>query len=207
MVVFDFDGTIADSIFLGLDLINSYSEKFGYKKIEYEIHKDLSALQLKKEARISFLKIPYLVCFFRNKILENSDKIHMLPEAKILLEKLKNAGVELGILTSSSSTSVSNLLKKANMESYFSYIKTEVPLFGKKKALRQAKRQLKSNFVYVGDEIRDVEACHKTGVPIVAVSWGFNSYEGLEKNNPGLVARNAEEAFELIIRKNKESTN
>ena len=71
-------------------------------------------------------------------------------------------------------------------------------MFGKIKALKQAKKQLKTDFVYVGDELRDIEACHKNNIPVVSVSWGFNSAESLQKNNPGLVATTAEEVVKLV---------
>ena len=198
MILFDFDGTLADSIGLGFDLVNSYAEEFGYTQVPRERGRELSALQIMKEAHITFRKLPYLVFFFRKKLAENSSKIKIIEGSEQLLAKLKEKGYELGILTSHSSEGVSDFLKKYNLESYFSYIKTEVPLFGKKIALKQAKKHLKKAFVYVGDELRDVEACRKTKVPIVSLPWGFNSYEVLEPKNPGLVARNMDEAFTLI---------
>ena len=198
MILFDFDGTLADSIGLGFDLVNSYAEEFGYIQVPRERGRELSALQIMKEAHISFRKLPYLVFFFRKKLTENSSKIKMIPGADQLLSKLKAQGYTLGILTSHSAEGVDVFLKKYNLESYFSYIKTEVPLFGKKAALRKARKELKTSFVYVGDELRDVEACRKTKVPIVSLPWGFNSYEVLEPKNPGLVAKDTDEAFTLI---------
>jgi phosphoglycolate phosphatase-like HAD superfamily hydrolase len=38
-----------------------------------------------------------------------------------------------------------------------------------------------ADILYVGDEVRDVEACQKVGVKIIAVTWGLNSQEALEK--------------------------
>ena len=89
------------------------------------------------------------------------------------------------------------LLKRNGIESYFSYLRTKVPLFKKKKAIKKAKHQLKSDFIYVGDELRDIEACRKNNIPIVSVSWGFNSAESLQKHNPGLVAKSAEDVVRL----------
>jgi phosphoglycolate phosphatase-like HAD superfamily hydrolase len=31
------------------------------------------------------------------------------------------------------------------------------------------------NVIYVGDETRDIEACHKVGIPIISVTWGLNN--------------------------------
>ena len=59
-------------------------------------------------------------------------------------------------------------------------------------------RQLKTSFVYVGDELRDVEACRKNNIPLVSVAWGLNSAASLEQANPNLVARDTNEAAALI---------
>jgi phosphoglycolate phosphatase len=198
MIIFDFDGTIADTISLGLVLINSYSEKFKYNKIDREKNSGLSAFELIKEMGIPLRKLPYLAWFLRKLLKERASEIQMNPGIREMLDSLKTSGYKLGILTSNSFENVSEFLKRNGIESYFSYIRTKVPLFKKKKAIKKAKHQLKREFIYVGNELRDIEACHKNNIPIVSVSWGFNSAESLQKNNPGLVASNAEEVVRLI---------
>ena len=204
MIIFDFDGTLADSIGLGFDLVNSQAEKFGYKRVERERGMELSALEIMKEANISFFSLPRLVLYFKKLLNENFDKITIIDGAAQLLAKLKAEGHKLGILTTNSAACVSDFLKRNNLDDYFSYIRTDVAIFGKIKALKKAKKQLKTDFVYVGDEIRDIEACKVAGVPIVSVPFGFNSARVLEKKNPGFVAKNYDEAYDLICSKIKE---
>ncbi len=198
MIIFDFDGTLADSIGLGFDLVNSHAERLGYTQVPRERGMELSALEIMKEAHISFFKLPRLVIFFKKLLAENSDKIKMIDGADQLLAKLKAEGHKLGILTTNSADCVSDFLKKNNLKDYFTYIRTDVAMFGKIKALKKAKKQLKTDFIYVGDELRDVEACKFLGIPIVSVPYGFNSARVLEKKNPGLVAANYDEAYKLI---------
>ena len=38
--------------------------------------------------------------------------------------------------------------------------------------------------IYIGDEVRDIEAAKAAGIKMVAVSWGFNSPEILKTKNP-----------------------
>ena len=197
MIIFDFDGTLADTISLGITLLNSYSDKFGYKKLDLEKSKGLSALQLMYVAQISFWKLPYLAWFFKKKLAESGSQIKMISGVDKMLSELNNSGFKMGILTSNSLQTVQAFLKKYKIESYFS-IKTDVPVFKKPRALCKAKHQLKSDFIYVGDELRDVEACRKSEIPIISVSWGLNSFDILEQNNPQMVARNSEQAVSLI---------
>ena len=198
IILFDFDGTIADTISVGLEIINSHADRFGYKRLDGELNTHLSAMQLVKLAEVKFWKLPYLIYQLKNKLSEQADEIQLLPEAKNLIQKVKDAGFDLGILTSNSMKTVSAFLKKYELDSFFSFIKTDVFIFGKKKALAKTKKLLNKNIIYIGDELRDIEACRKTNTPVISVSWGMNSYESLEAHNKGLVAVNADEAFNMI---------
>ena len=197
-ILFDFDGTIADSISAGLEIINSHAEKYGYKKLDGDIKTHFSALQLVKMAEIKLWKLPYLVYQLKKKLSEKSDELKVLPEAPELIKKLNNDGYELGILTSNSFKIVKAFLKKYELDSYFSFLRTDVSLFGKKKALSKAKKEINKKIIYIGDELRDIEACRKNNIPIVSIPWGLNSFEALETHNPGLVAKTADEACKLI---------
>ena len=117
---------------------------------------------------------------------------------QFLVEELSRLGFNLGILTTNSAETVNVFLQKYGLEKYFSFIKTDVPLFGKKRALRRAKRALKSDFVYVGDEYRDIEAAKAAEVKIISVTWGFNSRKVLESANPGNIAEETAEILKLL---------
>lgn len=198
MIIFDFDGTIADTISLGILLINDYSERFRYNKIDRETMNGLSAFELMKVMGIKLYRLPFLAWYLRKLLKNRASEIQMNPGIKELLENLKQSGYKMGIVTSNSTENVNAFLERNGLESYFTYMKTKVPLLKKTKALSKTKRQLKTDFIYVGDEIRDVEACRKNNLPVVSVGWGFNSVETLEQVNPGFVARTADEATKLI---------
>jgi HAD superfamily hydrolase (TIGR01549 family) len=198
-ILFDFDGTIADTISAGLEIINSHADYYGYKRLDGDIKTHFSALQLVKMAEIKFWKLPYLIYQLKKKLSEKYDELQVLPEAPELIKKLNDAGYELGILTSNSLKTVKSFLKKYELDSFFTFLRTDVSLFGKKKALAKAKKVINKKIVYIGDELRDIEACRKNDIPIVSIPWGLNSYESLEEHNPGLVAKNADEAYNLLI--------
>lgn len=198
-ILFDFDGTIADTISAGLEIINSHAEKYGYKRLDGDINTHFSALQLVKLAEVKLWKLPYLIYQLKKKLSERSDELKVLPEAPELIKKLNDAGYELGILTSNSLKTVKSFLKKYQLDSFFTFLRTDVSLFGKKKALAKAKKVINKKIVYIGDELRDIEACRKNDIPIVSIPWGLNSYEALEEHNPGLVAKTADEAYNLLI--------
>lgn len=200
IILFDFDGTIADTISAGLEIINAHADKYGYKRLDGDIKTHFSALQLVKLAEVKLWKLPYLIYQLKKKLAEKSDELKVLPEAPELIKRLKEKGYDLGILTSNSFNTVKAFLKKYELESYFSFLRTDVSLFGKKKALAKSKKVLGKKIIYIGDELRDIEACRKNDIPIVSIPWGLNSFEALEEHNPGLVAKSAGEAYNLLIK-------
>lgn len=201
LILFDFDGTLADTFESGSKLINEYAEKFGYQKIDFEKNKSLSAKELIKLSHVHFWQIPKLVRFFREKSQQRANEICAFTGMPELVKNLVNEEVRLGIVSTNSRPTINTFLEKYGISDIFDYMQTEVSLFGKKRALKKAKRFAKKSFekvIYIGDEVRDIEACQKAEIPVISVSWGFNSEEILEKKNPGKVVKNADELSKMI---------
>lgn len=197
-VIFDFDGTLANTFALGSQLINEYADQLGYKQIDFAANKDKSARELIKMSGVRFWQIPGLIRFFRKKSVERAAEVNAFDGIPDLVRRLHDRGFQLGIITTNSAQTISIFLQKYGLTDLFTYIKPEISLFGKKRAIRRARRHLKSEIIYIGDELRDIEACRAVNVPIISVSWGFNSTEILEKNNPGMVAANTIEILNLL---------
>ena len=202
IVLFDFDGTLADTFETGAALINEFASRFGYKTIDFAKKRNLSARELVRLSGVKWWQIPRLVRFFRRESARNANNIHPCRDVPEMIKNIAQS-VDLGILTTNTTHAVECFLQNHNLESYFGYVKTGVPLFGKTRALRRAVRQLQNThtlILYVGDEIRDIEACHAAGVEIISVSWGFNAHEVLADKNPS-VAKSADELEQIIARR------
>ena len=71
-----------------------------------------------------------------------------------------------------------------------------------KKVLR--KHDIKpSEMLYIGDEVRDIEACHKVGVDVIAVKWGYNTPAALEKCKPTFMIESIWDVLEIVKTKNR----
>jgi phosphoglycolate phosphatase-like HAD superfamily hydrolase len=109
-------------------------------------------------------------------------------------------GYRLGIVTSNSKANVEKFLKNNNLE-YFDFIQAGARLFGKKSAIKKAvaKNHLEDDApVFVGDEIRDIEAARKNHMTAVGVTWGLNSRAGLESSQPDFIVDTAEELLAIM---------
>lgn len=192
LCIFDFDGTLADTFESGARLINSYAVKFGYKPINFDENKNLSARELIKMSKVKFWEIPRLVRFFRKKSEETANEISIFNDIIPVLNSLKTNNFDIAIASTNSYSTISTVLKKYNIENLFFFIRSDISLFGKKRALKRIKRCYSKSYnkiIYIGDELRDIEACKKAKLEIISVSWGFNSFEILKNNNENVVSK------------------
>lgn len=201
IVLFDFDGTLADTFEAGARLINEFAVKFGYRQFDFANNKDLSARQIVKRSGVKFWQIPRLVRFFRKESAKRVDSIKPFVGINHLIKGISSK-CDLGILSTNSEETVKKFLVNNQLDNFFSFIKTDVALFGKNRALRRVKRRLLKRYthlIYIGDEIRDIEACRKAGVDIISVSWGYNSHEALMMHNHN-VADDTEQLTKMILK-------
>lgn len=52
--------------------------------------------------------------------------------------------------------------------------------------------------VYITDTVRDINRCHAYGIPVIAVTWGFDSAEDLARVNPDSLVSTAKELAQKL---------
>jgi phosphoglycolate phosphatase len=55
----------------------------------------------------------------------------------------------------------------------------------------------RNHVLYIGDETRDIEAAHKAGVRVAAVTWGYNNAEMLKRFSPDYLVSRPHELLSL----------
>ena len=202
-IIFDFDGTIADTLPLIIEFFNQNAEKFGFKKLgpsEVEGLRNKTVLEIIKEFKISLFRLPFIAKKLRDDLRKKIRDTKLIPEIKEVFFKLKKKGFKIGILSSNSKENIKKFLK-ANDLLIFEFIYSESNIFGKGNALKSLLKKLKLNskeVVYIGDEVRDIEACKKNGVKIISVTWGFNKKGILKKNKPDYLVDKPEQILNIV---------
>lgn len=203
VAIFDFDGTLADSLELVISEYNRIAPRFRVKPIE---RKDLPRLrQLKARAamnehNVSFWKLPFLVSTMRSAMHAHVDGLHPyegIPEA---LRQLAASGCRCSILSTNSSENIARFLERHDLK-LFEHIAGGSSMFGKARALRKLIKR--ANFeldrvYYVGDEVRDVEAASAAGVRSIAVSWGYADRGALMAQGPNHLLDTPNQLVELF---------
>jgi phosphoglycolate phosphatase len=188
-LIFDFDGTIANTLSAIVRLVNDHAHEYNIQPLgekDVEALRGMSNLDIIKHFKIPLVKIPYLVMNAQKELNHRIDQVLPFPGIRDLILRLKERGLRLGILTSNSRENVQKFLRTQGLD-VFDFIHAEQNFFGKNWALVHLLKKFnlkKSATLYVGDEVRDIDACQKVGVPVVAVSWGFHRRHLLAGKNP-----------------------
>ncbi len=188
-LVFDFDGTIADTITFGFSRLNEYTKELGSPPLtqdEMEALRSRSYQEIIAEYKIPLWKIPRLLLRLRNEIRAEIDTIDPFPGIPKMLTSLQHHGYRMSVLTSNDRSLVEQFLHNHQITE-FDDIYSEKNLFRKAQAIRRfihLKGLKPDQIIYIGDEVRDIEACHHAKVPIVSVSWGFNTGPLLQQHRP-----------------------
>lgn len=197
-LIFDFDGTICDSIKAVVVEVNQILSEFGSRETSAEELKRKGVKGLLKSRRISPLQLPRLVSEYRK-------RSELIYETALPIEGINNVlknlsrKHKLGILTTNQKRVVKTFLDKHKLN-YFNFINSEKNIFGKDKSLRKiiSKHRLDPNETYyIGDETRDIEAAKKQQVKTLAVTWGAESKELLKKASPNMIISEPKELLKL----------
>ncbi|OKH16551.1 carotenoid oxygenase [Fischerella major NIES-592] len=204
VVIFDFDGTIADTVDALVSIANRLAKEFGYVQItpeELALLRNLTSREIINYSGISVFKIPFLVKKIKGELKSKIPELKPITGMKEALINLKNAGHRLGIITSNSKDNVTEFLRINELDNLFEFIYSGITIFGKTTIINNLlkQKQLKpEEVIYVGDETRDIEASKKANIKVVAVSWGFNSPEVLAKQNPNYLIDHPSELLDVV---------
>ena len=204
-IIFDFDGTLADTVPVTFTIIQKLAKEVGYEReitqADWNWVREHELKDIPHKFGISFIKIPFIL--MKGRDILNKQMFSVPPCKGILkmLSTLKERGYILAILSSNRRDSIQEFIIKHDLAQFFDFVHSELNIFGKDKALLSLLKQYKmpiSESVYVGDETRDVEACKKINLDCISVSWGLNSPEALKKYGAQQVVTTPEQLVKLL---------
>jgi phosphoglycolate phosphatase len=188
VVVWDFDGTLADTFEVAWQTYNALAVKHGWKPIE-DAHalRGLTARAFLKRQKISLLQLPAVAKHFLRAERRHMESVKVFAGLPEVLRGLKGQGRRLGVLSSNSGENIRACLRANGLLDVFDFVIGYPRLFGKARAIRRLLRRdggRKEEWLYVGDEVRDILAARKAGLDVAAVTWGFQTAELLRCYKP-----------------------
>lgn len=191
LLIFDFDGTIADTMEVMYKIYVTMAEKYNMPILSKDDLQAYKKLPLKE--RLSRQGIPF---YMVPKILSESQSMQLqfLEDAKPfegiheLLHTLKKH-FSLVIVSSNRKSFIKPFLKKHDLM-VFDKIYGKAQLFGKadtiQKAIKKEKAHIETS-LYLGDETRDLMACQELNLDMIAVSYGYDDKSLLENEGAKVI--------------------
>lgn len=200
IIIFDFDGTIADTFPIVRTLLNDYAKNNLKTDQDFDIIKEIGIKAIIKKLNMPFYKVIYIIIKIQIALSSYMHTIKIFNGLKLVIDKLSKE-YTLGIVSSDSRHNINLFLKNNGLHDKFLFIYSRAAVFGKYRIIKKIKRKYNVNheeIVYVGDEDRDIHSAHKAKIDIIAVSWGYNNKEHLKKQNPTWIADKPSDLLKLI---------
>lgn len=202
LVVWDFDGTLVDSLATAVGIFNRLAPEMRFQPVtDLAAVRGLSTRQFLRRHGISMWRLPRVIRRYHAHAAGEADKLKLFAGLTELLEGLRTRGVRLGILSSNREDNIRRCLRANGVEGQFAFVVGYPKVFGKARALRRilkAEQIGTTELLYVGDEVRDVEAARKAGVRVAAVTWGYHTEAVLRASQPDHILTDPARLLELV---------
>lgn len=188
LVLFDFDGTLADSFPWFLRALDDVGREFRLNRIppaEVEHMRSLGPRRIMERLGVSWWKVPFLARRMRQRMMADASSIQAFPGVHEMLRRISESGTAMGVVTSNSEHSVRAVL--GSSAALLQHWECQSSMFGKSARIRSLLRRTRTSREHalcVGDELRDADAARAAGVDFAAVSWGFATRDALVATGP-----------------------
>jgi phosphoglycolate phosphatase len=202
LVLFDFDGTLADTLGHWLAAFNELAPRYGMKPVDdWQTARRQGSMEFLRNHNVSLLRLPFLLREFFKLQRSVMDDIRLFEGLETVLPALARVS-RLGVVSSNHPQNIRMFLETNGVADLFESVIGIGRIAGKDRAIAKALARLNvepSECLYVGDEIRDVEAAHLAGVHAAAVLWGVHPEDLLREKQPQFVLRTPADLLEVSL--------
>jgi len=195
LIIFDWDGTLVDSIDWIVECIQSAAEHYDCPVPHTQAAKDIIGLSLENAIDTLFPQIDsetrsnisahYGQRFFSRQIGPND----LFPGVADMLQELKSQGYHLAVATGKKSTGLAKAIEGTGIAEFFCTTRCADQTASKPNPLMidEIVMELgvsKQRTVMVGDSVHDLQMALNAQVPSIAVTCGAHSAETLKQYRP-----------------------
>ncbi|MGV3772352.1 MAG: HAD hydrolase-like protein [Verrucomicrobiales bacterium] len=203
LAIFDFDGTLADSVQWCLAATNELSSLFGFKRIEpheQDVVRGYNTHQLLKHLGLPMWKMPLVAVQMRKLAARDIGRITLFGGVPEMLRDLNATGISVALVTSNGEENVKAVLGPENLQ-HIQELSCGASLLGKTPKLKAVLKKFRlsaAEAIYIGDETRDAIAARGAGLDFGAVTWGYASRESLFQEKPDQVFTSVKEIASIL---------
>ncbi len=193
-IVFDFDGTIVDSMEMVFNALNDALKKKGLPTIEVELLGRMAGLPL-----VDIISAKVHITESAAKDIEKDvfeaytafcrTRCQLLPNVESTLKTLKSKQIKLGLLTTTPSKPLGAVVSKFSLKDYFDImlakedVKNKPNPEGLNKIIAEF-RIKKDECLYVGDSPIDILTGKAAGIKTIGVTTGVATIQQLKEAKP-----------------------
>jgi phosphoglycolate phosphatase len=200
MIIFDFDGTLADSFSCFKKSINHCAKKYRFRSVQdsdIDFLRGADTKSIIKYLGIPWWKRPFVARHMRRLFQQELQSIKLFNGIDSVLRHLTEK--KLAIVSSNSEENIRAILGVNNK--LFVDMCCGISLLGKSRSLRKLmrKHRLKGEeVIYIGDETRDFDAALKSGMAFAPVLWGYADRKTLLRLPHSMAFEQPEDLLKLL---------
>lgn len=205
--IFDFDGTLADSIPIIRAIYSEMAAKNKWKKLtDYEFQR-LRRGTLREARRwtgIPLWQYPLLIRAAKKLMTQQAAKVNLFPGIPELIKELDKRGYHMYALSRNAPHTITQVFERYGLTDKVLVLNRRKRSLGSKRAaIRKLVRRYEYDKKYVwmvGDEIRDIRAAKSAGVNSLAVAWGIQDISILKAFQPTKTAESVKELKKILLK-------
>lgn len=209
MIVFDWDGTLSDSVAQIVVAVQQAAAGMGLEAPSAAAAANIIGLGLREAMARLYPDIPeddlvaMIQAYSRSYVANEQDVPALFPGALETLHELRERGYGLGVATGKSRRGLDRELVKLGLENFFDATRCADETRSKPHPLMLEQIMTEHSVaadcvVMVGDTEYDLEMASNAGVASIGVSFGAHSVERLRKHNPIAVVDTLPELLKAI---------
>ncbi len=202
LILWDFDGTLADTLPLALAAYNRLALEQGFRTAtDPGQARRMTIREFLSEHGIPAWRVPGLFSRFLSEMSGSIRSAVLFEGITDVLEALRQDQRRHIVISSNSTDNIRECLQRQSADSLFESVLGTSRLFGKERQIRRAIRDFNvaaDECLYIGDEVRDIEAARAAGVPVGCVALGLNAAETLQQHDPAFLAESPEQLPALV---------
>lgn len=202
LAIFDFDGTLADTVGWFGEAVNVAAQHFNFRsltKAEFDDTRRESGDRLLERLQIKPEQLPTLARFVQELAISKSSGFSLFPGISEMLNALHAAGVKIAVVSSNAEATVRTVIED---HAHIDFYECDVGFFDKKtryERVIELARTSASRTIAIGDEGRDIDAARSAGLTVGAVSWGFATEDYLACLKPDFLFDTVAAIEELLL--------
>ncbi len=208
LIIFDFDGTLADSTAWAIRAVRPLAERFKFKAVtedEIAMLRGRGSREIIAYLGLPLWKVPLVAAHGKKMMAAEAHAIPLFSGTGNLLRGLSEAGLRLAIVSSNSEATIRSILGP-DLACLIDHYGCGAAIFGKAakfKAVVKAARIAKDRVLCIGDETRDIEAAREAGLACGAVDWGYATRRALADQCPTMMFSAMDEIISRVAASNQ----